>query len=121
MTHVRQPSLGVQLGLQSDSGFLILPGVLEMKVVSPRTPEMERMDRFYSDCSGDCSHRKRTLQHRLVALGTLRFTWRNVLPLKRSAYLSKLTRTAEVRHRAIRCLVNAPTTNPRTESGSVFL
>ena len=38
MTHARQPSLGVQLGSQSDSGFLILPGVLEMKVVSPRTP-----------------------------------------------------------------------------------
>ena len=70
MTHARQPSLGVQLGLQSDSGFLILPGVLEMKVVSPRTPpEMERMGRFYSDCSGDCSQCKRTLEHRLVALG----------------------------------------------------
>src|SRR6516165_7779693 len=38
MTHARQPSLGVRLGLQSDSGFLILPGVLEMKVVSPCTP-----------------------------------------------------------------------------------
>ena len=69
MTQARQPSLGVQLGLQSDSGFLILPGVLEMKVVSPCTPRMERMDRFYSDCSGDCSQCKRTLEHRLVALG----------------------------------------------------
>jgi hypothetical protein len=33
-----EPSLAVKLGSPGDSGFLILPGVLEMKVVSPRTP-----------------------------------------------------------------------------------
>jgi hypothetical protein len=69
MTHARQPSLGVQLGSQTTPVFLILPGVLEMKVVSPHAPEMERMDRSYSDCSGDCSKCKRTLEHRSVALG----------------------------------------------------
>ena len=41
---------------------------------------------------------------------TLRFTWSNVLPLKRSAYLSdsNLGRTAEVTRRMIRCLVSKP-------------
>ena len=78
--------------------------------VAAHVPAMERVDRFYSDCSGDCSQCKRTLEHRLVAPRTLRFTWPNVLPLKRSAYLSNsdLTRTAEVRHRTIRYLVSKP-------------
>ena len=37
--------------------------------VAAHAPETERMDRFYSDRSGDCSQCKRTLEHRLVALG----------------------------------------------------
>jgi hypothetical protein len=73
---------------------------------------MERMDRFYSDCSGRCSQCKRTLEHRLVAWlpSDSKICLANVLPLKRSAYLSNsdLMRTAEVRHRTIRYLVSKP-------------
>src|SRR6516165_2320879 len=107
MTHARQPSLGVRLGLQSDSGFLILPGVLEMKVVSPCTPRWRAWTASIATVLATAPSANVHLNIAWLPSDSKIYLAKRAAG-KRSAYLSKLTRTAEVRHRTIRCLVSKP-------------